>query len=356
MKLVKIGIIGAGGVARGIHIPGFRRLEGVEVAAVCDPKEEAAAGLGIARVFTRYEDLLASGVDAVVVATPNYLHPEIVMAAAAAGKHVLCEKPLALNLAQAKKMVAAVERAGVVHMTAFTFQFTPAYRYLRHLVTSGAIGRVRSVRAAYIMALSRHLLGWRSRKELAGSGVLADIGSHLVHLARLACGEIQSLTAMKQRFREDATSDVEDWISFLARFESGACGTFEISRIGAGRGAAITEETWIEVYGTAGSVAFSAQNPWGVEAALGEDGRDPDRVMRRHAVPEEFLKVEGSPRVVSEGDPRWSYRYDQAFQFVESVRSGRMQAPTLADGVRCQAVLDAAMASSESLEWVDVAR
>lgn len=354
-KSMTIGIVGPGSAAKGIHVPGFQLCRDVELAAVCRDETESVDGLGIERVYATYEEMVAApDIDAVVIATPNHLHEEMAVAAAAVGKHVLCEKPLALNVDGARRMLAAAEAAGVVHMTAFTYQFAPAIRYLRHLVSRGELGSLRTVRAAYLMALSSHVLGWRSSKRSAGSGVLADIGSHLVHLAQYVAGGIASLTAASRRFREDPPSDVEDWIAFLAEFTSGAVGTFEISRVCPGRGAVITEEMFLEFYGVEGSAIFSLQDPWGLCVALGEDARDPARPLRRVEVPSEFLKLLGSPREVHAGDPRWSYRYDQAFQFVESLRSGVSAAPTFADGVRCQAVLDAALQSAETKGWMEV--
>jgi predicted dehydrogenase len=290
----------------------------------------------------------------VVVATPNHLHREIVLAALDAGKHVLCEKPLALNRGEAVSMLDAAKSSGRVHMTAFTYRFVPAIQYAKHLVERGELGTLRSVRAAYLMALSGHVLGWRSEKRFAGSGVLADIGSHLVHLVQFLAGDIRSLTASDRRFREDPTSDVEDWIAFLAEFENGACGTFEISRVAPGRGAGISEEIFIELYGSKGSLVFSLQDPWGLMAALGEDASDPSRPLRHYDVPERLLKMPGSSRDVHAHDRRWGYRYDQAFHFVESVNLGESRAPSFADGVRCQAVLDTALESSQSRSWVKV--
>lgn len=352
---MNIGIIGAGGAARGIHIPGFRLCPDVEIAAVCDANEQAARAPGIGNIYTDYRDLLArDDVEAVVIATPNFTHSEIVHASVEAGKHVLCEKPLALNFAGAAAMLGTAERAGVVHMTAFTYRYTPAIQYLQRLVATKELGEIRTVRAAYLMALSGHLLGWRSGKRLAGSGVLADIGSHLIHLTQFLAGDIRSLTALDRRFRDDPTSDVEDWIAFLAQFANGACGTFEISRVCPGRGAGISEEIFIELYGSAGSAVFSLQDPWGLMVALGEHGRDPTSPMQRVEVPAEFLKLPESRRDVSAHDRRWGYRFDQAFQFVESVRLRKTRAPSFDDGVRCQAVLDAVLESSSTGRWVQV--
>src|SRR5207244_2051734 len=147
--------------------------------------------------------------------------------------------------------------------------------YLRRLVDARELGPLRTVRAAYLMALSKHLLGWRSTKRLAGSGVLADIGSHLVHMVQFLAGDISALTASRRRFRDDPESDVEDWICFRAEFAGGACGTFEISRVCTGRGTGISEEVFIELYGTQGSAVFSLQDPWALRVALGPQAADP---------------------------------------------------------------------------------
>ncbi|MGH9719770.1 MAG: Gfo/Idh/MocA family protein, partial [Bryobacteraceae bacterium] len=285
---VRVGIIGAGGAARAIHAPGFRLYPGVGIAAVCDSDAAAADALASelgAQVHTRYDQLLARGdVDAVVIATPNHLHREVALAAFDAGKHVLCEKPLALDRRQAEDMLRAAEASGRVHMTAFTYRFVPALQYIRSLIERGELGTIRTVRAAYLMALSRHLLGWRSSRKFAGSGVLADVGSHLIHMVQLLAGGLKEVCASKRRFREDPASDVDDWIAFLAGFESGACGTFEISRVCAGRGAAITEEIFIEVYGSGGTALFSLQDPWGVRLVTGQAADDPACVIERRDV------------------------------------------------------------------------
>ena len=346
---IRIGIIGAGGAARGIHIPGLQLIPGVEIAAICDVSPNADATASDYREVLRRADI-----DAVINSTPNDLHHEISLAAIEAGKHILCEKPLSLDSKRAQEMLDAAERANLVHMTAFTYRYTPALQYMHHLVKSGAVGTIRSVRAAYLMALSGHLLGWRSTKARAGSGVLADIGSHLIHMVEFVAGDIAALSATDKRFREDPSSDVEDWISFLADFSGGAVGTFEISRICAGRGAGITEDIFIEVYGSKGSLVFSLQDPWGLRTSVGEAANDPARPLDHVEVPAEFLKLEGSPRDVNAHDRRWGYRFDQAFQFVDSVRKKKSKAPTFLDGVRCQKVLDAALLSAAGRKWVTV--
>jgi len=146
---MQIGIIGAGGATRGIHLPGFKLCADAEVTVVCDADRDAARATGVRETCTDYREVLTRrDIDAVVVATPNFLHREIVLAALAAGKHVLCEKPLALNREEAEEMLRAAERAGRVHMTAFTYRFTPAIQHARRLIEQGTLGELRTVRAA----------------------------------------------------------------------------------------------------------------------------------------------------------------------------------------------------------------
>jgi predicted dehydrogenase len=352
---LRIGLIGAGSVARRIHAPGLRLCPDVEIAAAADPDPAAATAIGAPLVYDDPSRLLAEApVDAVVVAVPNHLHHDVVLEAVRAGKHVLCEKPIALGAPEAETMLEAAEAAGVVHMTAFTYEFTPAVRYLKHLIDQGELGEIRSVRAAYMMALSKHLLGWRSQTSLAGSGVLGDIGSHLIHIVLWLAGDLEALTAWQKRFREDPDSDVEDWISFLGEFSSGAVGTFEISRVCPGRGADITEDMFVEVYGSKGGAVFSMQQPRALQLALGAAGADPASQLESVTVPQEFWKLPGAPRDVHEGDPRWSYRYDQAHRFVSNIRDGQVREPSFAAGLRTQRVLDAALLSAATREWTRI--
>jgi predicted dehydrogenase len=353
---VRVGIIGSGSVACRIHLPGLRLCPGVEIAGVSSVDDDAAQKTAVAHVYRSYQELLEQPrLDAVVIATPNHLHREMALAAFAAGKHVLCEKPLALNAAEARQMLEAAENAGRVHMTAFTYRYAPAARYLKQLVDQGELGAIRVVRASYLMALSTHLLGWRSSKQFAGSGVLADIGSHLIDLVQWLAGDIQGLTARSRVFRTEPASDVEDWIAFLAEFSGGARGTLEISRACPGRGADITENMQIELYGSKGAALFSLQDPWGLQVAVGDTGRDPAHLLERIEVPENHLKLASSPRDPRAGERRWTYRYDQALQFVENIRDGIVRPPSFEDGWRCQKVLDAALASSQTGEWVKIA-
>jgi predicted dehydrogenase len=167
-------------------------------------------------------------VDAVIIATPNVSHHPIAMAAIARGLHVLCEKPLAVSLAQAIEMAQAADAAGIRHMTAFTYRFVPAMRYMQHLVSGGFIGQPWHFRAQRFMDWGRQALGWRQDAALAGSGQVGDMLSHRIDYGHMLIGPIHEVTAHISRvwdMRVDAEgrehpSDLEDWVGCLARFTS----------------------------------------------------------------------------------------------------------------------------------------
>src|SRR5205085_5690065 len=143
--------------------------------------------------------LKRDGVHAVVIATPNFLHAPIALASAEAGKHVMCEKPLAMNLDEALRMYRAAEQADVRHMTAFTYRFGPGMRYMTHLVHSGAVGRPYHFRAQRFQDWDARNLGWRQIKKLAGTGELGDMLSHRIDYGHLLVGPMRRLVADLRR-------------------------------------------------------------------------------------------------------------------------------------------------------------
>jgi len=180
---------------------------------------------------------------------PNDTHAVPCIAAAEAGKHIICEKPLARNAQESKEMLDAVEKAGVKHAAAFNYRFVPAIRQIRNLIDSGALGRIYNWRAVYlqewIMPQYNTPKIWRLDKSVAGSGSIGDLGSHIIDLAHYLVGDIKSLSAktttfIKERPLVDDPSkmgeiDVDDTFVTIAEFENGALGTFECTRYGLGR-------------------------------------------------------------------------------------------------------------------------
>ncbi|GAA4206826.1 Gfo/Idh/MocA family protein [Actinocatenispora rupis] len=240
--------------------------------AVCgrDEARTAAAAdrLGWSSYETDWRALIArDDVQLVDVCTPGDSHAEIAIAALRAGKHVLCEKPLANTVAEAEAMAAAAREAGTVAMTGFTYRRVPALALMAEMVAAGRIGDVRHVRAAYLqdwLVDPASPLTWRLQAEHAGSGALGDLGAHIVDATRYLTGlEFTAVSALTETFvTERPTGDggtgavtVDDTALFLARLSGGAVGTFEATRYATGRKNGLR----IELNGTRGTLAFDLE-------------------------------------------------------------------------------------------------
>lgn len=357
MKQIGVAIVGCGGVTLQNHLPGLALCPQVKVVALCDTDpgvlQKAAQRSGVATTGTRYEEILKrDDVQAVIIATPNFTHAPIALAAIAAGKHVLCEKPIALNHADAREMGEAADRAGVRHMTAFTYRFVPAMRYLVHLVNRGDLGQPYHFRACRLQDWGQRALGWRQVAKLAGTGELGDMLSHRIDYAHMLMGPVARLTAATRRFhevRDGQVSDLDDWVAILSEFDGGATAVWESSKVATGRGEGGHSQDYVEVNGSEGSAVFQLERPHELQITR----RDAVR-LTPVPVPPEFLKWPGSPRDPTQGDPLLNFRYDQDFEFIDAILGGRPCVPSLADGARVQAVMDAALVSARKRRWVDV--
>lgn len=209
---------------------------------------ETARRFGYQRYYTDWRKMIEDDqVQLFDNGGPNQTHAEPSIAAAQAGKHVLCEKPLGRTAEESKEMWDAVAKTGVKHMVAFNYRFVPAIRQIRKLVESGALGKIYHFRAVYlqewIMPHYNTPMIWRLQKDKAGSGALGDLGAHIIDLARYLVGEISSVSAMTKTFikeRPDGEGgtgivDVDDAFAAVVEFENGAMGTLESSRFAAGR-------------------------------------------------------------------------------------------------------------------------
>ena len=216
---------------------------------------EAARRYGFTEYVTDWRALIADErVQLFDNSGPNNLHAEPTIAAAEAGKHVICEKPLGRDAAESYETWQRVEAAGVKHMCAFNYRFVPAVRLAREIIESGELGELTHFRGAYLQewgATDDAL--WRFDKEAAGSGALGDLGAHVIDLARYLVGEIETVAALTATFQPDR--EVDDAIEAAVGFESGAVGTIEASRFASGRKNAFR---W-EINGTKGSLAFDLE-------------------------------------------------------------------------------------------------
>ena len=357
MKKIGIGIIGCGGITLQNHLPGLALCPDTQVVALCDNDaatlERARQSTGVAVTSTNYQDIVQrDDVHAVIVATPNFTHAPIALAATAQSKHVLCEKPLAMSYAEAKQMADAADKAGVRHMTAFTYRFVPAMQYLSHLVKRGDLGQPYHYRSCRLQDWGTRSLGWRQVKKLAGTGELGDMLSHRVDFANLLVGPMRRLVANLKQFievRDSKPSDLEDWVAIIAEFQNGATGLLESSKLASGRNESWRSLDYVEVNGSERTFVFIT-GEWNKL----QTGKVGGPGLETITIPKKFWKVPGSPRDPRVGDPLVTFRYDQAWEFVEAIRNQRPCVPNFHDGARAQAVTDAAVKSAEMKQWVEL--
>ena len=336
----------------------------------------AAERLGWADVETDWRRLVARGdVDLVDIATPGDTHAPIAVAALAAGKHVLCEKPLANTVADAEAMVAAAAaHPDLVAMVGFSYRRMPAIQLARRLVAEGRIGTVRHVRAQYLqdwLADPQAPWVWRVDRERAGSGALGDIGAHVVDLAQFITGEVVGgVSALLETFVHERPVPtelhglggsaavgapmrpvtVDDAAAFLGRLSGGGLAVFEATRLAWGR----RNQIRLEVNGSDGSLAFDLQD---MNALSFFDAHEP-------AATAGFRRIDVTQPEHPYGGAWWppghALGYEHAFthQMVDLVRgiaAHEHPAPTFADGLQVQRVLDAVeLSAADDSRWTSV--
>ncbi|MBW5449124.1 gfo/Idh/MocA family oxidoreductase [Cohnella sp. CFH 77786] len=347
----------------------------VVMKAICGRDEqgvkEAADKFGWESYETDWRKMVArDDIDLVDINAPSDAHKEITLAAIAAGKHVFCEKPLALNLADGREMLEAAEKAGIRHAVCFNYRFLPAVQLAKKLIDDGKIGDIHHYRATYLqdwLVDPGFPLAWRLKKEVAGSGAHGDLNAHCIDLARFLIGEFDRVVGHNRTFVKErpipasssglsgtASADigevtVDDATGFLADFKNGAMGSFIATRFAAGRKNGNT----FEIHGSKGSIRWDLERLNELEVYFRED--EPNEAgFRRILVTESTHKYAGNwwPTGHIIG-------YEHAFvhivyEFVQHIAQGTPFAPTFLDGVRCQEVLEAVDLSIERGSWVSV--
>lgn len=358
---VRVAIIGAGAVSDYHHVPAIKLDPRAELAGACDADptllERRKIEWGVDFVTTDPEEICADPrVDAVIIATPNFTHLPIALAAAKHGKHVMAEKPLGINKGEVRTMYEAVRDANVVHMTAFTYRFAPSMKYLRHLLKSGGLGTPRHFRSQRFLDWPETSWGWRQYKDKAGAGDLYDMTIHRIDFALDLLGPIKSVCGAVARFApRDRTpdgkpcppSEVDDWSSLIGEFQCGATGVWEGTTLAKGYHRDGFGHEWAEVNGSEGSAVYRLHEPNTI--MLGKTGSD----LALVPVPAEFLKPAGSPRDPSQGKPATVFRYDLMWEFVSAIVEGRPAVPSFYDGLNAQIIADAVLESHERRAWVD---
>ena len=344
--------------------------------AVCgrtEPAVKAAAEkLGWEGYETDWRKLVArEDIDLVDICTPGGVsHKEIVLGVAEAGKHILCEKPLANNLSDAREMLEAVQRAGVKHMVNFNYRRAPAVALAKRMIEEGLIGKIYHWRAVYLqdwIVDPDFPLVWRLDKSVAGSGPLGDLAAHSIDIAHYLVGPIAEVTGMTQTFIEErplpsemgglaavAGEDrgevsVEDAVAFLARFENGTFGTFEATRFAAGR----KNYNRFEVNGSKGSLVFNMERMNELEYYSRED--DPNyqgfRVIQATEPTHPYMSVWWPPAHIIGYEHTFIHG---VYDLLNGIAEDETPVPSFGDGVKCQAVLEAVGESVLSKEWVKV--
>jgi len=359
---IRIAILGAGAVSDYHHVPAIALDPRAELAAVCDTDEQLLEqrrqDWGVDLVSTDYEAICnRPDVDAVIIATPNFTHHPMAVAAAQAGKHIMCEKPLGLNVEQVRQMYQAAEQAGVVHMTAFTYRFAPSMRYLKHLADSGALGTLRHFRSQRFLDWPETSWGWRQYQDRAGAGDLFDMTIHRIDFALDLMGPLDRVCGAVAQFApRDKTvegetcppSEVDDWSALIGQFRQGGVGVWEGTTLAKGYGLDGFGHEWAEVNGSEASAVYRLHQP--NQIWLGKTGAD----LAAVDVPEAFLKPAGSPRDPAAGEPATVFRYDLVWEFVSAIVEGRAAVPSFYDGLQAQIVAAAVLQSEQAGEWISI--
>jgi len=376
-KTLNVGLIGCGFMGRA-HSNAYRKVNSFfdlayrpVLKVICDANPERFKGWterwGYQETETDWRRLVArKDIDLIDICVPNNLHEEIAVAAARAGKMVLCEKPIALNAAQGKAMTEAVEAAGVPNMIWFNYRRVPAISLAKQIIDEGRIGRVFHYRALYLQdwTISAKVPQggntlWRLDAAVAGSGVTGDLLAHSIDTAMWLIGGIDRVNAMTETFiKERPVQDqpgvvkpvlIDDACAFLARFDNGALATFESTRYARGR----KNQNSFEVNGEKGSIYFNLEEPHRLQFF---DHGDPAHLHGWRSI---LVTDFEHPYMDRWWVPGCTIGYEHTFinalaDFLKGLETGKTTVPTFRDGLATQYVCDAVLESARTEKWVRV--
>ncbi len=373
MKTLNIGLVGYGFMGRA-HSNAYRRapnffdLEYKPVLkAVCGRDSQKAKAFserwGFESIETDWRTLVArKDIDVVDIACPNDMHKDIAIAAAKAGKMVLCEKPLSMNSADGLKMVQAVEKAGVPNMVWYNYRRVPAVTLAKQLIDEGKLGRIYHYRAKFLQdwTISKDLPQggaslWRLDVKVAGSGVTGDLLAHCIDTALWLNGSIDSVNAMTETFvkerKHNLTGKIEkvgidDACAFLAKFKNGSLATFESTRYARGHKALYT----FEINGEHASIAWDLHDLHRLQYF---DHRDEGRVRGWRTI---HVTDGDHPYMDHWWVPGLQIGYEHSFvhqfaDFLEGLAKRKSVSPTFRDALETQRVCDAVLKSAKSRKW-----
>lgn len=389
MKKLNVGLIGAGFMGKA-HVVGYSNMPKLfwpapampVMKTICDIVPEIAADakerFGFEKCCLDYREIIQDPeIDIVSICTPNNAHAEIAIEALKAGKHVICEKPIASSLEDAKKMAEAAEEAakdGIISMNAYQYRRVPALVLAKKFIDEGSLGKILNVRCTYLQSWSADPsspLSWRFQKKIAGAGTLGDIASHVIDIAQYLAGDIDEVVSMMQTYikerpvQEGGTDllgtvkmdssakkepvDVDDEDSFLVRFKSGAVGSIEATRNAWGRNNFIT----VELHGTLGSVCFNYERLNELQVCWANDPDDRRGFKTIYTGPAHFY-----------GDATWNIpgmnigygelKAIEMFDFVSAIVKEEQPSTRFSVGFGVEKVCAAVVKSAGSRQWEKV--
>ena len=383
MKEINVGLVGYKFMGKA-HSNALSRLGmffdcGAQVnkKAICGRDEDwvkkSAEKFGWEGYETEWEKLVVRGdIDVIDITAPSNAHKAIAIAAAENGKHIFCEKPLALTLADAREMLEAVRKNGVKHQIGFNYRFAPAVQLMKIMIDAGKIGTIRHVRASYLQDFiidPAFPLIWRLRKEVCGSGSLGDLGAHFIDLARFLAGDFKSVMGMQKTFIKSRPMvenmiglsasandnaprgevDVDDGTVFIAEFENGALGVFEATRFAQGH----KNDLSIEINGDKGSLkfVFERMNELQYFSADDEAGLQGFRLIQASEGIHPYMSAWWPAGHVIGYEHTFVH---EMYEFFKAVAGGAGTSPDFSDGVKCSQVIEAVELASQRRAAVDI--
>lgn len=386
IKKINVGLIGAGFMAKAHSIayagmpmffwpapaiPVKKMIVDINEAAARDAKEK----LAFESYSTDWHDIIDNpDIQVVDICTPNNAHAEIAIAAANAGKHIICEKPLALTPEQAKEMYLAAEKNHVKTMVAFNYRKTPAIQLAKKYIDEGAIGDILDFRGTYLQDWSADPdspLSWRFQKDICGSGALGDIGTHVVDIMRFLVGDFKKVNARTATYIKErpiqtgladslgnsragcdapkGTVDVDDQCMFMIECENGAFGSIEATRNAWGRNNYIT----FEIHGTKGSICFNYERRDELQVCFASD-QDDRRGFRTVYTGPAHPYGEGLWPIPALGIGYTETKIIECYDFFQALKDNTRALPDFRDGYAVELISEAVLESAKTNSWVDV--
>ncbi len=376
-KELGIGMVGYGFIGK-VHTYAYLNLPlfydpapaRIKLVGVCTSHKEtgkkAIEQVGYEFATTDYTELLnREDIHIIDCCTPNYLHKNIIIDSIKAGKHIYCDKPMAMNLNEAKEILKVVKKVRIKHRMAFEYRFIPAIMRAKQLIDDGFLGKALSFRVCYLHSGyvdPNRPMSWRLEKDKSGGGALFDLGSHGLDLLRYLSGEYESVYAILETFvkrrprmnepGKKANVEVEDIALLQIRLKNGAVGTLEASRIATGT----NDELRIEIHGTDGAIYFNLMDPNWLYVF---DNREKEEPIGGYRGFKKIETVQRYPKPAVLPGPKFAigwmrYHIHSQYEFIRSIVEDSPNLPGLYDGYKVQEIMEAAYISAKRKSWVNL--